>query len=36
MFSAGIVDHPVTPRTVIDPFRGLEDAQHIAEESIVL
>src|SRR5258706_1917179 len=36
MFSAGIVDRPVTPRTVIDPFRGLEDAQHIAEESIVL
>jgi beta-glucosidase len=36
MFSAGIVDHPPTPRSVIDPFRGLEDAQHIAEESIVL
>src|ERR1700730_18375539 len=36
MFSAGIVDHPATPRSVIDPFRGLEDAQHIAEESIVL
>jgi beta-glucosidase len=36
MFSAGVVDHPVTPRTVVDPFRGLEDAQHIAEESIVL
>src|ERR1700730_2751310 len=36
MFGAGIIDHPVTPRTVIDPFRGLEDAQHIAEEGIVL
>jgi beta-glucosidase len=36
MFSAGIVDHPVTPRSVIDPFRGLEDAQQIAEESVVL
>jgi beta-glucosidase len=36
MFSAGVIDHPVTPRSVIDPFRGLQDAQHIAEESIVL
>jgi beta-glucosidase len=36
MFSAGVVDHPVTPRSVVDPLRGLEDAQHIAEESIVL
>ncbi len=36
MFSAGVVDRPPTPRSVIDPFRGLEDAQHIAEESIVL
>src|SRR6202051_959686 len=36
MFSAGVVDHPVTPRSVIDPFRGFQDAQHIAEESIVL
>jgi len=36
MFSAGVIDHPPTPRSVIDPFRGLEDAQHIAEESIVL
>jgi beta-glucosidase len=36
MFAAGIIDHPPTPRTVVDPFRGLEDAQHIAEESIVL
>jgi beta-glucosidase len=36
MFSAGVIDYPPTPRTVVDPFRGLEDAQHIAEESIVL
>jgi beta-glucosidase len=36
MFSAGVIDHPPTPRTVVDPFRGLEDARHIAEESIVL
>jgi beta-glucosidase len=36
MVSAGVIDHPATPRTVVDPFRGLEDAQHIAEESIVL
>ncbi len=35
MFAAGIVDNPPV-RTVVDPFRGLEDAQHIAEESIVL
>jgi len=36
MFSAGVIDHPPTPRSVIDPFRGFQDAQHIAEESIVL
>jgi beta-glucosidase len=36
MFSAGVIDHPPTPRAVVDPFRGLEDSQHIAEESIVL
>ena len=36
MFSAGVIDHPPTVRTVVDPFRGLEDAQHIAEEGIVL
>lgn len=36
MFAAGIIDHPSTPRTVVDPFRGRDDAQHIAEESIVL
>jgi beta-glucosidase len=36
MFSAGVIDRPPTPRSVVDPFRGREDAQHIAEESIVL
>jgi beta-glucosidase len=36
MFSAGVIDHPSTPRSVVDPFRGRDDAQHIAEESIVL
>ena len=36
MFSAGVIDHPTTPRRVVDPFRGREDAQHIAEEGIVL
>jgi beta-glucosidase len=36
MFDAGVIDHPPTPRAVVDPFRGREDAQHIAEESIVL
>ncbi|HEY8053483.1 MAG TPA: glycoside hydrolase family 3 C-terminal domain-containing protein [Steroidobacteraceae bacterium] len=36
MFSAGVIDHPPVPRSVVDPFRGLADAQHIAEESIVL
>jgi beta-glucosidase len=36
MFSAGVIDHPPTPRRVVDPFRGREDARHIAEESIVL
>jgi|HubBroStandDraft_1064217.scaffolds.fasta_scaffold00556_2 beta-glucosidase len=36
MFSAGVIDRPPSPRSVVDPFRGREDAQHIAEESIVL
>jgi beta-glucosidase len=36
MFSAGVIDHPSAPRSVVDPFRGREDAEHIAEESIVL
>jgi beta-glucosidase len=35
MFAAGVVDNPPI-RTVVDPFRGRDDAQHIAEESIVL
>ena len=35
MFAAGVVDAPPI-RTVVDPFRGRDDAQHIAEESIVL
>lgn len=35
MFACGVVDNPPV-RSVVDPFRGLEDAQHIAEESIVL
>ncbi len=36
MFATGVIDYPVMPRDVIDPFRGRDDAQHIAEESIVL
>ncbi len=36
MFAAGVIDNPPMPRSVVDPFKGLEDAQHIAEESIVL
>jgi beta-glucosidase len=35
MFAAGVVDNPPV-RSVPDPFRGRDDAQHIAEESIVL
>ncbi|HXB62147.1 MAG TPA: glycoside hydrolase family 3 C-terminal domain-containing protein [Acidobacteriaceae bacterium] len=35
MFAAGVIDDPPI-RTVVDPFRGRDDAQHIAEESIVL
>ncbi|MGD0445710.1 MAG: glycoside hydrolase family 3 C-terminal domain-containing protein [Edaphobacter sp.] len=35
MFAAGVIDNPPI-RTVPDPFRGRDDAQHIAEESIVL
>jgi beta-glucosidase len=35
MFDAGVVDDPPV-RSVVDPFRGRDDAQHIAEESIVL
>src|SRR5579875_1461365 len=36
MFAAGVIDHPSMPRFVVDPFKGREDAQHIAEESLVL
>jgi beta-glucosidase len=35
MFAAGVVDNPPV-RTVVDPFRGRDDAQRIEEESIVL
>jgi beta-glucosidase len=35
MFAAGIIDNPPI-RTVTDPFRGRDDAQHIEEESAVL
>jgi beta-glucosidase len=36
MFAAGVIDYPVMPRDVVDPFKGRDDAQHIAEKSIVL
>jgi beta-glucosidase len=36
MFAAGVIDNPPSRRSVVDPFRGRDDAQHIAEESIVL
>ena len=36
MFAAGVIDNPPMPRSVVDPFKGRDDAQHIAEESIVL
>jgi beta-glucosidase len=35
MFAAGVIDDPPV-KTVVDPFRGRDDAQKIAEESIVL
>ena len=35
MFAVGVIDEPPV-RRVVDPFRGREDAQRIAEESIVL
>ena len=35
MFAAGVIDNPPV-RSVVDPFRGRDEAQHIAEESIVL
>jgi beta-glucosidase len=35
MFANGVIDNP--PQTqVVDPFRGRDDAEHIADESIVL
>lgn len=36
MFASGVIDNPPSPRRVVDPFRGLEDSQQIAEESMVL
>lgn len=36
MFAVGVIDHPPLPRFVVDPFRGRDDALHIARESIVL
>ncbi len=36
MFAAGVIDQPTLPRFVVDPFRGRDDALHIARESIVL
>ena len=35
-FASGAVDYPTTRRFVVDPFKGLDDSQHIEEESIVL
>jgi beta-glucosidase len=35
MFDAGVIDNPPI-HSVVDPFRGRDDAQHIAEESIVV
>lgn len=36
MFAVGVIDNPPMPRSVVDPFKGRDDAQKIAEESIVL
>ncbi len=36
MFAAGVIDHRASPRFVVDPFKGRDDAEHIADESIVL
>jgi beta-glucosidase len=36
MFAAGVIDQPPMPRSVVDPFRGRDDAQKIEEESAVL
>ncbi|HEX8713879.1 MAG TPA: glycoside hydrolase family 3 C-terminal domain-containing protein [Terracidiphilus sp.] len=35
MFADGVIDNPPQPEEV-DPFRGRRDAEHIADESIVL
>jgi len=35
MFAVGVIDNPPV-NAVVDPFQGRDDAQHIAEESIVL
>ena len=36
MFATGVIDQPPIPRSVVDPFRGRDDAQKIEEESAVL
>ena len=36
MFADGVIDDPVMPRSVLNPFTGRDDAEHIAEQSIVL
>jgi beta-glucosidase len=36
MFATGVIDNPPNRRQVVDVFKGLEDSQRIAEESIVL
>lgn len=36
MFATGVVDNPTMPRRVVDPFRGRDDSQQIAEQGIVL
>ena len=36
LFATGVWDNPPNPRRVVDVFKGLDDAQKIAEESIVL
>ena len=35
MFAVGVIDNPPVAQ-VVDPFRGRDDAEHIADESIVL
>ena len=36
LFAVGVFDNPPDQRRVVDVFKGLDDAQKIAEESIVL